>query len=71
MLAPLVNEAGAEVPVGKVNVVAIGPVAGPEPILVIVTGTLLGCPAVNGVVGCPMVVVKSGAAETGQVAFIL
>jgi hypothetical protein len=51
VLVPLVKLAGAEVLAGKVIVVIIGPVAGPEPILVVVTGILLGCPTVNGVAG--------------------
>ena len=38
----LVNVAGALTPVGSVTVVVIGPVAAPGPLLVTVTGTLLG-----------------------------
>ena len=70
MLVPLVKEAGADVPVGIVNVVAIGPVAGAVPLLVIVTGMLLGCPAVKGVAGCPILVVKSGTPTTAVVGVI-
>ncbi len=71
---PLLKKvSGAVVPVGKVSVVTIGPVAGAVPIFVIVTGILLDTPTVKGVVGCPIVVVKSGAATTteGQAAVIL
>jgi hypothetical protein len=71
---PLLKKlAGAVVPVGMVIVVVIGPVAGAVPTLVIVTGISLDCPTVRGVVGCPIVVTKSGAVvtETGQAALIL
>jgi hypothetical protein len=51
LLPPLVKVAGADVPAGNVMVVVIGPVAGPEPTFVVVTGTLLTCPTVSGVVG--------------------
>jgi hypothetical protein len=61
LLPPLVKVAGADVPAGNVMVVVIGPVAGPEPMLVVVTGTLLTCPTINGVAGWPTVVTKSGA----------
>ena len=43
----------------------IGPLAGAEPIFVVVIGTLLVCPTVKGVEGCPIVVVKSGTPATG------
>ena len=48
----LLNEIGADTPVGKVTVVVIGPVVGPAVIgLVTVTGTLLGLPATKAGVG--------------------
>ena len=49
-------------PVGKVIVVVIGPVAGAVPVFVKVTGMLLGLPATSGVVGCPIVVTMFGEA---------
>ena len=51
--------AGALVPVGRVNVVVIGPVVGPLPVFVTVTGTLLGEPLTKFGAGWPMVVVRS------------
>ena len=45
---PLLKPAGAVTPVGRPNVVVIGPVVGPAVIgFVTVTGTLLGAPACN------------------------
>jgi hypothetical protein len=41
LLVPLVKLGGADTPVGKVIVVVIGPVAGPEPTFVVVIGILL------------------------------
>jgi hypothetical protein len=65
LLPPLVKVAGADVPVGNVMVVVIGPVAGPDPTFVVVIGILLTCPTVSGVAGWPIVVVKSGTPATG------
>ena len=66
----VVNVAGALVPAGKPIVVTIGPVAGPVPWFVNVTGTVLGVPATNGVNGCPIVVTTSGVPATGVVGVI-
>jgi hypothetical protein len=55
-----VKVAGADVFAGKVILVVMMPGAGPVPIFVMVIGTSLGCPDVNGVIGCPITVVKSG-----------
>lgn len=72
-MPPLLKLAGALVPLGNVNVVVIGPVVGPVPLFVTVTGTLLACPATNAGEGCPMAVVRSYgkvAAATGTLGVI-
>jgi uncharacterized membrane protein len=56
----LVKVAGADVFAGKVMVVVMMPGAGPVPLFVMVMGTSLAWFAVNGVIGCPITVVKSG-----------
>jgi hypothetical protein len=62
----LVNGAeGGVIPVGTLNVVEIGPVAGAVPILATVTGILEVTPAVKAGTG-PTVVVKSGEVATAQ-----
>lgn len=62
----LVNGAtGGEMPVGTLNVVEIGPVAGAVPILATVTGILEVTPAVNAGTG-PTAVDKSGEVATAQ-----
>lgn len=62
VLPPLLKLAGALAPLGKLNVVVIGPVVGLVPAFVTVTGTLLAEPATNAGEGCPIVVVRSGTA---------
>jgi hypothetical protein len=63
----LVKVAGAVTPEGKGSDVLIGPVVGPVPMLVTVTGRLLVTPSLRTGVGWPSVVVKSGALVTGAV----
>ncbi len=70
VLPPLLKLAGALVPVGNVNVVVIGPVVGPVPLFVTVTGTLLGWPSIRRGDGCPIVVVRSAAFTTGEAGVI-
>jgi hypothetical protein len=57
----LVKFVGEVTPLGNVIVVVIMPGAGAFPILATVIGKLLGWPATKAGVGCPIVVVKSGA----------
>jgi hypothetical protein len=51
--------------------VVITPASGAVPMLVIVTGTLLGEPATNGVNGCPIDVIKSDDVNGAQLVPVL
>ena len=67
-----VNVGVVVIPKGKVTVAVVVPVVAAVPILLIVTGILLGTPTANAPTGCPIAVVKSGAAAavTGVVGVI-
>jgi hypothetical protein len=64
---PLVvnGPAGALVPVGKLMVVVITPASGAEPVLVSVTGMLLGLLATKFGAGCPILEIILGEPTTG------
>ena len=68
-----VNVGVVVIPNGKVITAVVVPVVAAEPMLVIVTGILLGTPTANGAIGCPIALFKSGAgaADTGVVGVIV
>jgi hypothetical protein len=61
---PLVKLAGAVTPGGKLTVVVTGPLVGATPMLLMVTGKVLGTVACNAGCGLPMLVTKSGVVAT-------
>ena len=61
---PLIKVAGAVIPAGRATVVVIGPLVGATPMLLMVTGKVLGKVACSAGCGLAMPVCKSGVVAT-------